>query len=80
MMRAVNVAAERAEFAEALRAAGVTCIFQNAGEEGNDPLRLLKRLARFTLSDRHAARHARAGRAAGRHRRRRTGRASTACT
>jgi membrane dipeptidase len=53
MIRAVNVAAERAEFAEALRAAGVTCIFQNAGEEGNDPLRLIKRLARFThLTDR----------------------------
>ncbi|MCA9056368.1 MAG: membrane dipeptidase, partial [Planctomycetaceae bacterium] len=28
--------------------AGVTCIFQNAGEEGQDPLRLMKRLARFT--------------------------------
>jgi membrane dipeptidase len=30
-----------------MRAAGVTCIFQNAGEEGSDPLRLIKRLARF---------------------------------
>ena len=26
----------------------MTCIFQNAGEEGQDPLRLIKRLARFT--------------------------------
>ncbi len=41
---------ERAEFLEAMRAAGVTCIFQNAGEEGNDPLRLIKRLARFTYA------------------------------
>lgn len=39
---------ERVEFFEAFRAAGVTCIFQNAGEEGSDPLRLLKRLAHFT--------------------------------
>lgn len=39
---------ERAEFFDAFRAAGVTCIFQNAGEEGNDPLRLIKRLAHFT--------------------------------
>lgn len=36
------------EFLDAFRAAGVTCIFQNAGEEGNDPLRLIKRLAHFT--------------------------------
>lgn len=40
---------ERREFLEAFRAAGVTCIFQNAGEEGSDPLRLIKRLARFTF-------------------------------
>lgn len=39
---------EREEFLSAFRAAGVTCIFQNAGEEGNDPLRLIRRLARFT--------------------------------
>ena len=39
---------ERAEFLDAFRAAGVTCIFQNAGEEGNDPMRLIKRLAHFT--------------------------------
>ena len=39
---------ERKEFLDAFHAAGVTCIFQNAGEEGNDPLRLIKRLAHFT--------------------------------
>ena len=48
MTRAAAAPAERAELAEALRCGGVTCIFQNAGEEGNDPLRLIKRLARFT--------------------------------
>ncbi len=41
---------ERAEFQQAFEASGVTCIFQNAGQEGQDPLRLLKRLARFTYS------------------------------
>lgn len=39
---------ERKEFFDAFHAAGVTCIFQNAGEEGSDPMRLLKRLAHFT--------------------------------
>lgn len=48
MTRCVTDAAEQAEFKQAWRAAGVTCIFQNAGEEGQHPLRLLKRLARFT--------------------------------
>ena len=48
MTRCVTDAAERAEFLEAWKAAGLTCIVQNAGEEGSDPLRLLKRLARFT--------------------------------
>src|SRR3569833_1698858 len=46
--RTVTDATERAEFLEAYRASGVTCIFQNAGEEGNDPLRLLRRLGRMT--------------------------------
>lgn len=41
---------ERQEFVEAMRVAGVTCIFQNTGEEGSDPLRLIKRLARFTYA------------------------------
>lgn len=48
MTQAAVVAAEHVEFAEAMRCSGVTCIFQNAGEEGQDPLRLMKRLARFT--------------------------------
>lgn len=41
---------EREEFLAAMKAAGVTSIFQNAGEEGNEPTRLLKRLARFTFA------------------------------
>ena len=48
MTRCITDPAEQAEFKEAWRASGVTCIFQNAGEEGQHPLRLLKRLARFT--------------------------------
>ena len=47
--RSVVSPAERAEFELGWKAAGVTCIFQNAGEEGQDPLRL----RRFTyLTDR----------------------------
>jgi membrane dipeptidase len=49
MTRCVTDARERKEFLEAFRAAGMTCVFQNAGEEGNDPLRLIKRLARYTF-------------------------------
>ena len=48
MTRCVNSAAERAEFLNAWKAAGMTAIFQNAGEEGQDPMRLMKRLARYT--------------------------------
>jgi membrane dipeptidase len=48
MTRCVTSTAERAEFLAAWKAAGMTCIFQNAGEEGSDALRLMKRLARFT--------------------------------
>jgi membrane dipeptidase len=48
MTRWATNAREAEEFDEAMRVSGVTCIFQNAGEEGSDPLRLLKRLARFT--------------------------------
>ena len=48
MIRAATVAAEREEFREAMACGGVTAIFQNAGEESQDPLVLLKRLARFT--------------------------------
>lgn len=49
MTRCATDPSERAEFLEAWKASGVTCIFQNAGEEGQDPLRLIKRLARFTF-------------------------------
>lgn len=48
MSRGVSNEREREEFFHAFKAAGVTCVFQNAGEEGNDPLRLIKRLAHFT--------------------------------
>ncbi|MEN3943655.1 membrane dipeptidase [Prosthecobacter sp. SYSU 5D2] len=39
---------DREEFFQAFKASGVTCIFQNSGEEGNDPMRLIKRLAYVT--------------------------------
>jgi len=48
MTRCVTDPTEQSEFKQAWEAAGVTCIFQNAGEEGQDPMRLIKRLARFT--------------------------------
>ncbi|MEN6301181.1 MAG: membrane dipeptidase [Armatimonadia bacterium] len=50
MTRWATVPQEREEFKAAFDFAGVTCIYQNAGEEGQDPLRLIKRLARFTYS------------------------------
>jgi membrane dipeptidase len=50
MTRQVRCPAEREEFLRAWSAAGVTCIFQNAGEESQAPLRLVKRLARFTYT------------------------------
>ena len=37
----------REEYRAAWEASGVTCMFLNAGEESNDPLRLLKRLSRY---------------------------------
>lgn len=49
MTRCATDDVEQTEFRAAWRASGVTCIFQNAGEEGQDPMRLIKRLARFTL-------------------------------
>ncbi|NND32476.1 MAG: dipeptidase [Saprospiraceae bacterium] len=48
MTRCVDVPEERDEFVEAFAASGVTCLFQNAGEESNSVQVLLKRLARFT--------------------------------
>lgn len=50
MTRYVTDPVEQAEYLAAWRASGVTCIFQNAGEEGQDPLRLIKRLSRFTYA------------------------------
>jgi len=50
MSRYATDPAEREEFISAWEAAGVTCILQNAGEEGNSVLRLIKRLARFTYA------------------------------
>lgn len=49
MTRPAIVPREREEFREAFQCAGVTCIFQNAGEEGQSSEMLLKRLARFTF-------------------------------
>ncbi len=50
MTRYVASAAEREEMIAAWRSSGVTCILQNAGEEGSAPMRLIKRLARFTYA------------------------------
>jgi membrane dipeptidase len=57
MTRYVTDPAERKEYLDAWRASGVTCVVQNAGEEGNDPLRLLKRLGRFTYVTDHLREH-----------------------
>jgi membrane dipeptidase len=53
MTRAVVAEEERREFIQAWDASGVTCIFQNCGEESSEPMRLLKRLARFTYLTDH---------------------------
>ncbi|QDT07310.1 Membrane dipeptidase (Peptidase family M19) [Rubripirellula lacrimiformis] len=50
MTRFVTDQVEQQEFRDAWRASGVTCVFNNAGEEGQDPLRLIKRLARHTYT------------------------------
>lgn len=50
MSRFVDDKREREEFENAFRASGVTCVIQNAGEEGNEVKRLLKRLAHFTYT------------------------------
>lgn len=50
MTRYATDPVEQQEFRDAWRVSGVTCIFQNAGEEGQDPLRLIKRLANFTFA------------------------------
>jgi membrane dipeptidase len=48
MTRCVSDPREREEWAAAWEAAGVTCILQNAGAEGQSVKRIIKRLARFT--------------------------------
>ena len=48
MTRGATDERQRQFFLDAFEASGVTCIFQNAGEEGNEVPRLIKRLARFT--------------------------------
>jgi membrane dipeptidase len=50
MTRFVLNEREKAEFKNAWNASGVTCIYQNAGEEGNAIDKLIKRLAHFTYS------------------------------
>ena len=46
--RCVEDADACAEFQEAWTASGLTCILVNAGEEGQSPMQLIKRLARLT--------------------------------
>jgi len=53
MTRCVTSAEEQAEYRAAWAASGVTCVFQNAGQECQDPMRLLKRLAHFTYATDH---------------------------
>ncbi len=48
MTRCLTSVSERSEYLAAWKASGLTCIVQNAGEESQDPLRSIKRLARFT--------------------------------
>lgn len=48
MTRCVEEAESRAEFQEAWSASGLTCILENAGEETQAPMQIIKRLARYT--------------------------------
>ena len=50
MTRWATVPSEQVEFLDAMKAAGVTCVFQNAGQEGFEVHRLIKRLARYTYA------------------------------
>jgi len=50
MTRYATSEREQLEFKNAFEAAGVTCVFQNSGEESNDIKVLLKRLANFTYA------------------------------
>lgn len=49
LARVATDTAQQAEYLDAWKASGVTCVLQNAGEESSDPQRLLKRLAYFTF-------------------------------
>lgn len=48
LARVADDPSQRQEYLDAWSASGVTCVLQNAGEEGSSPLRLLKRLAHCT--------------------------------
>ena len=48
LKRVADDPSQQQEYLDAWNASGVTCVFQNAGEESSSPLRLLKRLAHFT--------------------------------
>ena len=48
MTRFLYEKTEQKEFKEAFEAAGVTCIFQNAGAEGPSPLNLIKRFSYYS--------------------------------
>ena len=48
LARVADDPTQRQEYLDAWNASGVTCVLQNAGEEGSSPLRLLKRLAYCT--------------------------------
>jgi len=50
MTRCATDPTERAEYEEAWNAAGVTCIFQNAGTSSQSPLQIMKWLANFTYT------------------------------
>ncbi len=64
MTRFITDPAERAEYEGAWQAAGVTAIIRNSGEEGNEAMRLMKRLARWVqVTDRMRERFPKAVRA-----------------
>lgn len=48
MTRHLHDSESHKEYEAAWNASGVTCVFQNSGEEGQSPTQMLKRLARFT--------------------------------
>lgn len=53
MTRCVTSAEEQVEYKSAWRASGVTCNFQNSGQESQDPMVLMKRLAHYTFVTDH---------------------------